>query len=142
MLQRARARLEEVTPDELAEPAEPERRKLLDQYIEAFENADAAALERVLSADAALEMIPSSTWFAGKKTCMRYLTTVLGSPGDWRMTPTVANGQPAVAAYLRDQAFGIAVLTTTSAGIARITVFGDSGLVARFGFPQVHSGQG
>jgi RNA polymerase sigma-70 factor, ECF subfamily len=147
MLQRARARLEEVTPDELVEPAEPERRKLLDQYIEAFENADAAALERALSADAALEMIPSSTWFAGKKTCMRYLTTVLGSPGDWRMTPTVANGQPAVAAYLRGedgvhQAFGIAVLTTTPAGIARITVFGDPGLVARFGFPQVHSGQG
>src|SRR2546428_463784 len=38
-LQRARARLEEVTPaaDRVAEPPEPEARALLDQYIRAFE---------------------------------------------------------------------------------------------------------
>jgi RNA polymerase sigma-70 factor, ECF subfamily len=46
-----------------------------------------------------------------------------------------------VAAYYRDgegayQALGIAVLTATPAGIARITVFGGGAeLVARFGFP-------
>jgi RNA polymerase sigma-70 factor, ECF subfamily len=147
MLQRARLRLEEVTPDQLEEPTEPEQRQLLDQYIAAFENSDAALLERALRKDATLEMVPSSTWFSGKATCMPYLTTVLGSPGDWRMIRTVANGQPAVAAYLRGddgahQAFGIAVLTITAAGITRIVVFGDSELVAKFGFPQVHPGQG
>jgi len=53
----------------------------------------------------------------------------------------VANGQPAAAAYYRDddgayQALGVAVLTVTAAGIARITVFGGgASLVARFGFP-------
>jgi RNA polymerase sigma-70 factor (ECF subfamily) len=145
MLQRARARLEEVTPDQLEEPAEPELRRLLDQYIAAFENADAAALEQALSQDATLEMIPSSTWFSGKKTCMRYLAKVLGAPGDWLMTRTVANGQPAVAAYLRGEdglhhAFGMAVLTMVPKGIARIVVFGDPGLVATFGFPKVRSG--
>jgi RNA polymerase sigma-70 factor, ECF subfamily len=31
--------------------------------------------------------------------------------------------------------FGLAVLTVTSAGIARITVFGDPGPVTRLGFP-------
>jgi len=27
---------------------------------------------------------------------------VLGTPGDWRMIPTIANGQPAVVVYHRD----------------------------------------
>jgi len=58
------------------------------------------------------------------------------------MVLTTANGQPAAAAYLRGsdgthQAFGIAVLTTTATGIARIVVLGDPDLVARFGFPPV-----
>jgi RNA polymerase sigma-70 factor (ECF subfamily) len=57
------------------------------------------------------------------------------------MIPTAANGQPAVAAYYRGgdgtyRAFGLAVLTVTEAGIARILVFGDGpGLVGRFGLP-------
>jgi RNA polymerase sigma-70 factor (ECF subfamily) len=58
------------------------------------------------------------------------------------MAATAANGQPAAAAYLRGpdgvhRAFGLAVLTVTGTGIARIVVFGDPGLVARFGFPPV-----
>jgi RNA polymerase sigma-70 factor (ECF subfamily) len=35
------------------------------------------------------------------------------------------------------QAFGLAVLTATGTGIARIVVFGDPRLVTRFGFPSV-----
>jgi RNA polymerase sigma-70 factor (ECF subfamily) len=58
------------------------------------------------------------------------------------MSATTANGQPAAAAYLRGpdgrhQAFGVAVLTATGTGIVRIAVFGDPGLVTRFGFPPV-----
>jgi RNA polymerase sigma-70 factor (ECF subfamily) len=144
-LQRARARLEPLASaaDQVTEPTAPEVRALLDQYIAAFENADATALEQLLRQDATLEMTPFKTWFAGKKTCVAYLTTqVLGSPGDWRMLPTSANGQPAVVAYLRGSdgahhAFGAAVLTLTATGIARIVVFGDPGLVARFGLPSV-----
>jgi RNA polymerase sigma-70 factor (ECF subfamily) len=115
---------------------------LLAQYIAAFENADAAALERVLRHDAALEMVGSRTWFTGRTTCLPYLATyVLGSPGDWRMLAIIANGQPAAAAYRRGadgalQAFGIAVLTVTSTGIARIVVFGDPDLVTAFGLPE------
>ena len=95
---------------------EPRARELLAQYIAAFENADAATLERVLRHDAALEMVGSRTWFAGRTTCLPYIATyVLGSPGDWRMLAIIANGQPAAAAYCRDgdgalRAFGIAVL--------------------------------
>jgi RNA polymerase sigma-70 factor (ECF subfamily) len=141
-LQRARARLEQVapSPDEVSEPAEPEARALLEAYIAAFQDADPAALEKVLRTDAALEPVGSLTWFSGRDTCMRYVTQFFGAPGDWLMTATAANGQPAAAAYLRGadgvhRAFGLAVLTVTATGIARIVVFGDPGLVTRSGFP-------
>jgi RNA polymerase sigma-70 factor, ECF subfamily len=142
-LQRARARLDEVapSPESLTEPADPHARDLLRQYIAGFENADMTALEKALRTDAAIELVGTRTWFSGKATCLRYLAHVVGSPGDWLMTPTAANGQPAAATYYRvddrgHQALGVAVLTATPTGVSRITVFpGGPGLVAAFGLP-------
>jgi RNA polymerase sigma-70 factor, ECF subfamily len=134
-LQRARARLDEVSPapERVIEPTEPRARELLGQYIAGFENADTRALEKALRADASIEMAGASTWFSGRETCLRYLAHEIGSPGDWRMIPVLANGQPAAAAYYRGAAFGLGVLTVTQAGISRITVFGGGpDLVARF----------
>lgn len=145
-LQRARARLKEVAPtaEDVNEPDERQCRALLDQYIAAFENADPTALEQLLREDAVLEATPIKTWFAGLGTCVPFLATqVFGAPGDWRMTPSRANGQPAAVAYHRGDdgvhhPYGVVVLTVTSTGIARISAFGDPGLVATFGFPPVH----
>jgi RNA polymerase sigma-70 factor, ECF subfamily len=142
-LQRARARLDEVapSPEQILEPTEPRARELLGQYIAGFSNADITALEKALRADAAIEMVGTRTWFSGRVTCLRYLAHVIGSPGDWRMVPTMANGQPAAIASYRDSAFGLGVLTVTPAGIARITVFGGGpDLAARFGFPPTREG--
>jgi RNA polymerase sigma-70 factor, ECF subfamily len=141
-LQRARARLRELAPaaDQVSEPAAAQARALLDQYITAFENADATALERLLLEDATMEATPMRTWFAGRKTCVPFLRNhVLRPPGDWRMLPTSANGQPAAAVYTRDQhgnyqPYGICVLTVTDQGIRRISSFGDPWLVTVFGF--------
>ena len=137
-LQRARAGLEHVAADELTEPGEPRARSLLEQYIAAFERSDMSLLERALRDDAALEMAGSTTWFAGKRTCVPYIRRVLRTPGDWRMFPTVANGQPAAVTYQLDRdgayaPFAVAVLTVSAAGIGRITLFGDPGVLARFG---------
>jgi RNA polymerase sigma-70 factor, ECF subfamily len=148
-LHRARARLEDVAPvpERLVEPTEPAARKLLGLYMAGFENADTAALERALRTDAAIEMVGTRTWFSGRETCLRYLAHVIGAPGDWLMIPALANGQPAAAAYYRDDgnhhAYGLGVLTATADGISRITVFGGGpDLVARFGLPPVHPGAG
>jgi RNA polymerase sigma-70 factor, ECF subfamily len=143
-LQRARARMEELAPaaDEISEPTAPQARALLDQYIAAFENADAAALERLLVRDAVLEATPLRTWFSGRATCVPFLRDqLLGSPGTWRMLATSANGQPAAAVYTRDEQgdlrpYGVCVLTVTGAGISRITSFGNPSLVSMFGFPR------
>jgi RNA polymerase sigma-70 factor, ECF subfamily len=147
-LQRARARLDEVAlaRDTLNEPTEPRPRALLDQYIAGFENADIAALEQPLRTDAAIDLVGTRTWFSGRATCLGFLRHVIGSPGDWRMIPTIANGQPAAAAYQRHRdgnlhPFGLAVLTVTDTGIARIFVFGGGpDLIATFGLPAVHHG--
>jgi RNA polymerase sigma-70 factor (ECF subfamily) len=141
-LQRARARLRvlALAEDNVIEPTASRARELLDRYIAAFENADAAALERLLMQDVTLEATPLRSWFAGRATCVPFLRDhLLGSPGDWRMLPTSANGQPAAAAYRRDargnyQAYGMCVLTVTVAGIRRISSFGDPGLLTTFGF--------
>lgn len=142
-LQRARARLEEVAPavDQITEPDTPQAQALLDEYIAAFENADAAALERLLVEDVVLEATPLRSWFSGRRSCIPFLRDrVLGATGDWRMLPTTANGQPAAAVYVRDangqmRPYGVCVLTVTDRGISQVTSFGDPGLLAVFGFP-------
>ena len=68
-LQRARARLHEVTPkaDDIVEPDSAQARAILDRYIAAFENADAKALEDLLRADALLveRSIPTLSYSSG-----------------------------------------------------------------------------
>ena len=142
-LQRGRARLGEAAPapGRLVEPSDPRAREQLALYIAGFENADLAALEKALRVDAEIEMVGTLTWFSGRVTCLRYLARVIGQPGDYLMTPTAANGQPAAAAYQRGddgryRAFGLGVLTVTGEGIAKITVFGGGArLVEAFGLP-------
>jgi RNA polymerase sigma-70 factor (ECF subfamily) len=142
-LARARAQLAEVSPsaDTVLEPDDAEARRQLERYVAAFEASDAAALERLLRDDAVIET-DARTWYAGKTVCVPFLRAyAVGSPGDWRMLPTRANGQPAVVAYLRGsdgvhRAFGVAVLTTTPGGLARITLFTGAGLARRFGAPE------
>jgi RNA polymerase sigma-70 factor, ECF subfamily len=142
-LQRARGRLGEtaLVAEDVPRLTEPEHRALLDRYIAAFQDADAAALERLLREDAILEAPPLRNWYEGIRFCMPYMAAhVLGSPGHWRMLPASANGQPAVAAYCRGddggyRPYGIVVLTATAEGISRITSFGDPWLVTAFGFP-------
>jgi RNA polymerase sigma-70 factor (ECF subfamily) len=150
-LQRARARLEQAAPapESVTEPAEPELRALLDRYIAAFVTSDAAALRSLLRADLTLELPPSAAWYRGDDAAANAVAG-LGSPGEWRMLPTAANGAPAAAAYRRagdgtHRAFGIVVLTPADGAIARITVFADPALLPAFGFPPVFgfpAGQG
>jgi RNA polymerase sigma-70 factor, ECF subfamily len=144
MLRRARGQLARVLPgeDEVAEPAEPDRRALLDRFAAAFENADAAALAELLREDVALEMPPMPAWFAGREAVTRFFATqVLAAPGLFRMVPTIANGQPAFAAYRRGndgtyEAHAVQVLTVTATGVARLVVFLDPALFNAFGLPQ------
>jgi RNA polymerase sigma-70 factor (TIGR02960 family) len=142
-LQRARASLNELEPTELLEPTDERSRALLDGYIAAFERSDASLLEQVLRADATLEATPFRDWQSGRTTCIHVLDAyVLGTPGDWRMIPASANGQPAAVVYHRSgdgvlRADGAVVLAPTAAGVSAVVKFHDPALVAAFGFPEV-----
>jgi RNA polymerase sigma-70 factor (ECF subfamily) len=144
-LQRARARLDEVGvhEDEVAEPADPRRRALVDQYVAAFEKADVAGLAKLLTEDAVLEMPPFLNWYLGRADYAQFIARVFATRGtDWWMTPVAANGQPAVAAYVRadDDAYHlntIQVFSVTNAGISRNVTFPDPGVFALFDLPPV-----
>jgi RNA polymerase sigma-70 factor, ECF subfamily len=140
-LQRARARLAEsgVGEDQVDEPADPADRDLIDRYVAAFETADLAALNRLLTDDAILEMPPMLNWFTGRDAYGRFIARVFALRGtDWRMHPTAANGQPALAAYVRGddgryEAHSLQVLTISGSGISRNVVFFAPDMFATFG---------
>jgi len=143
-LQRAREHLETARPaeDEIGEPDTPADRDLVGRYAAAFENADMAGLVALLREDAVLEMPPLPGWFRGRAAVARFLgIKVMRGMGEFQMMPTAANGQPALAAYQRDQAgvyraHAIQVLTPTGSGLARIVSFNDPRLFEVFGLPE------
>jgi RNA polymerase sigma-70 factor (ECF subfamily) len=143
-LQRAREHLETARPaeDEIGEPATPADRDLVGRYAAAFENADMTGLVALLREDAVLEMPPLPGWFRGRAAVARFLgIKVMRGMGEFQMMPTAANGQPALAAYQRDQAgvyraHAIQVLTPGRSGLARIVSFNDPRLFEVFGLPE------
>jgi RNA polymerase sigma-70 factor (ECF subfamily) len=147
-LRRARAQLARALPaeDELAEPAEPDRRAVLDRFAAAIENADGSVLAELLRADAVLEMPPLLTWFDGRRTVAPFIAAhFFTEPGGLRLVPVVANGEQAFAVYRREpagayQAHALLALAVTATGIARIVAFQDTGLFASFGLPLAASG--
>jgi RNA polymerase sigma-70 factor, ECF subfamily len=144
-LQRARARLAEVAPVEDAQvtPSDAQQRALLDRYVAAFENADMAALTRLLTDEATWEMPPFTTWVTGPEAIARLITAQCPSgPGDHLLVPTTANGHPAFATYLREpdgvhHAHSVHVLTLVPHGVAGVVAFLEPGLFRHFGLPPV-----
>ncbi|HEU5332264.1 MAG TPA: RNA polymerase subunit sigma-70 [Actinocrinis sp.] len=103
-LQRARAALADAGgPGEVAEPADPAARAVVERYARAFEAADIPALVRLLADDAVLEMPPVPLWFRGREHFGRFIERVFQMRGEgWAARPLSANGQPAFAAYAPD----------------------------------------
>src|SRR5947207_3982861 len=87
-LRRARVQLARTMPaeDQLAEPAAPDRRALLDRFAAAVGDADADALAELLREDVALEMPPLLSWFAGRQAVARCAALhLLTEPGRLRL---------------------------------------------------------
>nr|WP_312898035.1 sigma-70 family RNA polymerase sigma factor [Actinomadura namibiensis] len=143
-LQRARAQLEQAAPerDELAEPTDPEQRALLERYARAFEDADIAALVELFKQDATWEMPPFPQWFSGIDHIARLIAAQCApSPGDLRMVPTAANGQPAFGMYRRGpdgayHPFQLEVVTIADGRISHVAAFLDTTLFPYFGLPE------
>jgi RNA polymerase sigma-70 factor (ECF subfamily) len=136
ILQRARSTMRAHLPprrlDWKPQPGSDDDRAVLRRFMEAFEQADVAALGAILREDARLTMPPAPLWFRGRPAMLAHYAFLLAPdfPGDFRVLPTAANRQPAMAAYLRtrgDSEFrlsGLNVLRVEGGRIAEITAFG------------------
>ena len=146
-LQRARAHMQGVTERDDRPPAASalpggRPRDLLERYVAAFESYDVAAISRLLTEDAVWEMPPFTGWYRGADHIGSLIATQCpaSGPGDMRMVPTSANGQPMLALYMRDddgvhRAFQLQQLTIEGGHVCHVVCYFDTSLFATFGLP-------
>jgi RNA polymerase sigma-70 factor (ECF subfamily) len=146
-LQRAHKAIEERVPARtqqvtLRALGDGELRRVVGRFADAWERNDVDAVVAMLVDDARMTMPPWPSWYSGRNAVATFLRSWPLSPRKhWRVIPAGANGQPAVAAYLRDEqatafrAETIIVLTLRAARIEQITAFRSPGLFPRFGLP-------
>jgi RNA polymerase sigma-70 factor (TIGR02960 family) len=142
-LQRARATMQEHLPARRSEwsAAEPssQERELLQSFIAAHEQGDAALAVSIAAQDLRITMPPNPYFFEGLDVIGPLLSQAL-TEGAWRLVPTKANRMPTAASYLRApgdstfRAFKFDVLRIESGLIAEITTFGPA-LFPAFGLP-------
>ena len=108
----------------------------------ALERVDAGELVALLAQDVTWSMPPLPHWYHGLTAVSDFAVRVpLTGCGSWRHLPASANGQPAVAFYLRDDdaagylSWSVTVLTLRGDRIAEITSFIGHGHFATFGLP-------
>ena len=133
-LQRARR----VVAERVAGPdqAEEQRRiggarvrELAAGFAAALERGDAEGLVALLTEDVTWSMPPLPHWYRGLPAVTDFAVRVpMTTCGDWRHRQTGANGQPAVASYLRSEdgrwaAWAVTVLGLRDGRIAEVTSF-------------------
>ena len=139
-LQRARGTIDERLPATPGATAAPDERELLDRYVTAFEHDDVDGLVALLREDAVMRMPPQPSAI-GALQIARFFREVAGGGTltRFRLTPTRANGRPAVAIYHDDEErgwvpHGISVLEIEDGRIVGIDSFIKPALLPRFGF--------
>lgn len=145
LLQRARSQMETVRPsaeDRLSAPDSLQAQDLLARYIAAFETYDIDRLVELFTAEAIWEMPPYVGWYQGARDIITLIhqQCPAESPGDMRMIPLVANGQPAAAMYLRAGQRAGAV-PVACAGHGRWPGVARGGFPRRLTVPEVRSAQ-
>ena len=143
LLQRARAQLDAVGPDDtLAEPSSPETQERLARYIAAFENYDIDGLVSMFTSEAIWEMPPHDSWYRGPVAIgsLIHHHCPAEGPGDMKLIPVIANGQAGAALYMRSGGshvpFQLHVIDFTALGVAHVVAFREPWLFARFGLPE------
>ncbi|WP_246107737.1 sigma-70 family RNA polymerase sigma factor [Saccharothrix saharensis] len=146
-LARARRVVAEKVPDRTQQQAlrligDARLRQVVADYATALERGDADTLVALLTEDVTWSMPPLPHWYRGIEAVTDFAVRVpLTSCPPWRHLATSANGQPAVAGYLWDEAAGahlawsIDVLTVRDGRISAVTSFVDAAHFPAFGLP-------
>jgi RNA polymerase sigma-70 factor, ECF subfamily len=146
-LQRAHKAIDERVPEQsqqatLRALGDAALRDVVTGYIDAWERGDVDAVVALLADDAAMTMPPIATWYRGRDAVAAFLAgwPLAGEPR-WRLVRAGANGQPAFAHYLWDDAracfvpHAIHVLTLRGKQVGEITAYLTPEAFGRFGLP-------
>jgi RNA polymerase sigma-70 factor (ECF subfamily) len=141
-LQRARATVAEKVPPRDELPLAAARvREVVAGYSSALERGDVDLLLSLLTQDVTWSMPPLPHWYRGSAAVTQFATTVAFACGSWQHVPITANGQPAVASYLRapgddvHRAWSIDVLTCRGDRVADLAAFIGAEHFEAFGLP-------
>ena len=126
---------------------DPHTQQLLEDYVAAFEAYDVDRIIALLKSDAVWEMPPFTAWYQGSRAIHQLISNYCPAdgPGDQRMVPMMANGQPAFGLYMRGpdgvhRAFQIQQLEIRDGRVAHVVAYFDTSLFATFGLPEVLPG--
>ena len=141
-VQRARALMREHLPPRrgdwpAGQPSAAER-QLLQQFIDAHERYDPAAIARISATDIRVTMPPYPQVFQGLEGMTPLFERAFGPgrDGEWRLRPTSANRMSAAGSYLQRpgdtvfRPFKLDVLRIEDGLIAEITTFGPASFPA------------
>jgi RNA polymerase sigma-70 factor, ECF subfamily len=116
--------------------------QLVERYVAAWERNDIDAVVSMLAEDARMVMPPLPSWYSGREQVGAFLRGYpLRAGRRWRMVPTSANGQPALATYRWNEQSGaftphsISVLTVRGDQIEEIMAFLNPEFLKPFGLP-------
>jgi RNA polymerase sigma-70 factor (ECF subfamily) len=105
-------------------------RDLVDRYLDAWERSDVTAFASMLTEDASFAMPPLSTWYSPRTEVLEWARRYsINGAWRWKALPTRANGQPALAFYVWDDAdraylpFALNVLTVRDGLVSDVTAF-------------------
>ena len=139
-LQRARASMEERTHGrsqqaELAALGEEGVRRLVDDFVRAWEAGDVAALTELLADDARFTMPPLPAWFDGRPMVARFLAERLFVT-PWRLELRTINGQLGFLCHQLGedgwQPGAVNVLSLREGRVTHISGFVDPDVVKKF----------
>lgn len=142
-LRRARETIAERTAAWQPKQPDSDTRALLARWIDAWERVDAAALVRLLHADAAMSMPPLPIWHHGADAIAQSIDAMVFAScraGDFRARSCEANGLPALAIYRRGDdgvfaPYALHVLAWDGDRVRSFTAFLDTTLFAAFELP-------
>ena len=150
-LQRAHATLEKRFP--AGRPGAPtvaddRQRALLERYVRTWEDGDLDGFVGVLREDAVFSMPPRREWYRGRDAIRAFFGWAWNMYGGFRLVPTAANGQPALAVYCRGQQtlgwrpHSVHVLTLRNDSVAALIMFLAAEVFAAFGLPSTPPDEG
>jgi RNA polymerase sigma-70 factor (ECF subfamily) len=141
-LKRARAALRQLPARQPPpEPGSAREQDLVAALSRAYELGDVAAMVGLLTDDVVLTMPPAPLEYQGRDLVARFFATVAFREGrTYRLVPARANGQLALATYLREPegrpaASGLLVLMLDGERICAMTRFGGD-VLPSFGLPR------